>query len=348
MRVLVTGGTGFVGSHTARALVRAGHRVRLLARDPEKVHAIFDSDLARRFDVAPGDMTDSDAVIRALEGQDALVHAAALVALGRKQAARVLSVNRRGVENVIGAAAARGIARIVYVSSAVALFHAGASSITVDSPVRDQWGESESAYSRSKAECERYVRALQARGAPIRTTYPGGVLGPDDPAMSEGNRGLLTLFRDAPVVTDGGLQMVDVRDVASAHVRLLEAPAAPARHMLGGHFLRWAELVDLFEQITGKKHRRLPVPGALLRAAGAMADVVRRVWDFELPLTREATCIMTQWAPCTPHPGDDALGITFRSARETVRDTLSWLHAKGTLADDRVGALQTGARDVAR
>src|SRR3954467_11010070 len=102
MRVLVTGGTGFVGSHTASALLDAGHRVRLLVRDASKVRTVFDAERASRFEIASGDMTDAKAVARALEGQDALVHAAALVALGRKHAARVRDGNRAGVENVIG------------------------------------------------------------------------------------------------------------------------------------------------------------------------------------------------------------------------------------------------------
>jgi nucleoside-diphosphate-sugar epimerase len=337
VRVLVTGATGFVGSHTARALVRAGHDVRVLARDPAKVPAVFGN--GPRLDVVTGDMTDALAVRRALEGCDAVVHAAALVALRAKDAARVLVANRLGVERVVGGAVEAGIARVVYVSSAVALFRSGGAAqgpITGASPV----GDGASAYARSKADCERYVRALQERGASIRTTYPGGVFGPDDPALSESNRGLLALFRDAAVVTDGGLQVVDVRDVAAAHARLVDAPPGAGRHMLGGHFVRWSELVDAFEAITGRRFRRVPVPGAILRAAGAAADVVKRVWDFDLPLTREAAQIMTSWPP--PGAPDDelrALGVTFRPLHETLGDTLAWMHTTGILAADRVGAL---------
>jgi len=308
MRVLVTGATGFVGSHTARALVEAGHRVRVLVRNPDRLAAL--GGLAARVEVAAGDMTDAAAVGRALDDQDAVVHAAALVRLERKHAARVLAANRAGVEQVIGAAAARGVPRILYVSSAVALFHPDG-----DSP-----------YTRSKTEAEQQVRALQAQGAPIRTTYPAGVLGPDDPGLSASNRGLVALCR-VPVVTRGGLQLVDVRDVAAAHVRLLELPPGPGGHLLCGHFLRWSEVIDRLEAITGHRFRRLPVPGPLLRAAGAVCDAIQRVHDLELPLTLEAARIMTQWTPIAPDPRDGGLGIAFRDPAETIRDTLRWLHA---------------------
>src|SRR5262249_50083119 len=107
-----------------------------------------------------------------------------------------------------------------------------------------------------------------------------------------------------------------------------------------GHFLPWGEMLDLFEEITGRRFHRWPVPGAVLRASGAAADVVRRVWDFELPLTREATIIMTRWIPAQRITEADArLGISFRDPRETLRDTLRWMHARGIVSAARVGAL---------
>ncbi|MET0591176.1 MAG: NAD-dependent epimerase/dehydratase family protein, partial [Polyangiaceae bacterium] len=201
MRVLLTGGTGFVGSHVARALLEAGHETALLVRTPDKVARIFGPELAARFEILAGDMTDEAAVARALRGRDALVHAAAVVALERKHAARVLADNRRGLEVVVGQAVASRIERIVYVSSIVALYRPGSSATSVDG-IGDAGG---SAYSRSKVECELYVRGLQGTGAPIRSTYPSAVVGPDDPGLSEANRGVLA-FCATPVVTDTGLQ----------------------------------------------------------------------------------------------------------------------------------------------
>jgi dihydroflavonol-4-reductase len=320
----------------ARALLEAGHETALLVRSPDKVERVFGQELARRMEIVSADMTDERTVSRVVHGRHAVIHAAAVVALERKHAARVLHDNRRGIEVVVGSAVAAGIERVLYVSSTVALYRPGQRTISTEI-LGDPEG---SAYTRSKIECESYVRSLQARGAPIRTTYPSGVIGPDDPGLSEANRGILAFFRDAPIVTDGGLQMVDVRDVASAHVRLLEAKAVAGRHLLGGHFVAWGRLVDLLEEITGRKLRRYAVPGAVMRASGALADLVKHVWDFQFPLSREAMRIMTQWVPIESAPGDGAPSFPFRDPRLTLSDTLRWLSAAGHLPAKRLGTLR--------
>jgi nucleoside-diphosphate-sugar epimerase len=320
----------------ARALLAKGHETALFVRSPEKVTRVFGRETAHRFEIVAGDMIDENAVARAIRDRHAVIHAAAVVALERKHAARVLNDNRRGLEIVVGNAAAAGIERIVYVSSVVALYRPGQPSISTES-----FGNVEgSAYTRSKVECEMYIRSLQATGAPIRTTYPAGIIGPDDPGLSEANRGVLAFFRDASVVTDTGLQMVDVRDVAEAHARLLVAPSGPGRHLLAGHFVPWGRLVDLLEEVTGKKLRRWPISGRLMRASGALADVVKHVWDFRFPLSHEAMRIMTQWVPVVQldHGADD--GFTFRDPRDTLADTLRWFAAAGHLRADRLGKLR--------
>ena len=168
MKVLVTGATGFTGSHTVRALVAAGHSVRLLVRDPAKVPTVFEPDGFVPDDVVVGDMTDAAAVDEALAGCDGVVHAAALVDLRRAAARLVEDTNARGVELVVGGAVRRGLPRIVYVSSLGVFFEPGGPPLSPDLPI----APGTTAYARSKAQAERYVRLLQENGAPIRISYP--------------------------------------------------------------------------------------------------------------------------------------------------------------------------------
>jgi dihydroflavonol-4-reductase len=335
VKVLVTGGTGFTGSHTVRALVAADHEVRLLVRDPAKVRTVFEADGLIPQDVVVGDMTDETAVDHALDGCDGVVHAAALVDLRRAAARLVEDTNARGVELVIGGAARRGLPSIVHVSSLGAFFTPGGPRLSPELPI----APGTTAYARSKAQAEAYVRRLQEQGAPIRISYPAAIIGPHDPTMSAANFGVCAYVRGPALITSSGFQVVDVRDLATLHLKLLELPAGPHRYAAAGEMLTWPDLFHLLDSLIGRRVRRIRVPGSLLRAAGSAGDVVKRFYDFGFPLTRDSMEFSTRW------PGADAdrttreLGLRFRDAAETYRDTLVWMYRAGHLGAEHVGRL---------
>ena len=186
MLVAVTGGTGFIGSHTTAALVKAGHTVRLLVRDRGKTKRVFAAHGLAIDDCVVGDVRDAEVVKRLVRGCDAVFHAAAVVALEARRADEVRATNQRSVETVLAAALREATRRIVYVSSAGALFTPGGPPITSASPI----GRAHTAYGESKARAEQYVRELQRDGAPIHTVYPTGVIGPDDPGLTEPNHAI--------------------------------------------------------------------------------------------------------------------------------------------------------------
>ena len=179
MRVMVTGGTGFVGYHTVLALLGAGHEVSLLVRSIDKMLNLFGEDTIEHY--TRGDIGDRDAIERAMDGCDAVIHAAAMVSTSAKDAERVFRGNFEGAQNVIGMALDKGIGSIIHVSSVTALFNPKAKVLDENSPP----GSAQNAYGRSKVACEEYVRELQAQGAPIYISYPATVIGPDDPGMTE-------------------------------------------------------------------------------------------------------------------------------------------------------------------
>jgi len=335
VKVLVTGATGFTGSHTARALVAAGHDVKLLVRDAEKLRRVFQPHGPLPGDVVVGDMTDEHAVDSALAGCDAVVHVAALVDLRASSARRVEETNARGVRLVVGGAVRRGIPRVVYVSSLSVFFVPGGPPVSPELPI----APATTAYARSKAQAEVYVQGLQAQGAPVAISYPAGIIGPDDPGLSDANHAVYTFFRDTGVVTSGGFQVVDVRDVAALHARLLELDPGPHRYAAAGPMLPWAEVYALLDRITGARVRRFPLPGALLRAAGTLGDLVKRVYDFNFPLTRDSMEFATRWTGADASRTTRELGLAFREPEESYRDTLRWMHRAGHLDARHVGRL---------
>ena len=109
MRVLVTGGTGFVGGWSAKAIADAGHSVRFLVRNPDRLQTSVAKLGVDVSDHSVGDITDRDSVMRALEGCDAVLHSAALVATDPSQTAQMMSTNMDGARNVMGGAVELGL-----------------------------------------------------------------------------------------------------------------------------------------------------------------------------------------------------------------------------------------------
>ena len=334
VRILITGGTGFIGYHTAIALMDAGHEVRLLVRSEEKLRRLFGDAVG---DFVLGDVTDADSVARALDGCDGVVHTAAMVSVDRKDTDIVMATNVGGTKLVIGGAAERGLENIVHVSSVTALYDPDAPFLNEYSPP----GNATTPYGRSKVECELFVRDLQEQGVPIHITYPASVIGPEDPGLTEPHQGIITYLRSTAPVPPSGNQWVDVRDIALAHQRLLERDLAPGRYPLGGHFLPWTQLVDLLYQLTGRRSRKLPVPAKLLLGAGRAIDWLNRVRgkSLDIPVTHEAMVYATHWVRMDSSKAKADLGLEFRPLADTMTETLRWLYGAGHITAEQAGKL---------
>jgi len=325
---MVTGATGFVGLHTVLGLHEAGHEVRLLVRNPAKLRKVFAPFELGDLPFVEGDITDPHAVAAALEGCNAVVHSAAMVSVRASDSDRVLRNNLRGTQLVLGGAVDRGVERMVQVSSTTALFRPGAKRIDERSPL----GTALSGYGRSKIECDRFVRGLQEEGAPIYSTYPGSVIGPDDPGLSEAMSGMKGLLDSRCVFeTTSGMQLIDVRDVALAHVRLLERGGPADRFVLGGQYFSWPAFGDLLEEVTGRPFLRVWTPRLALRLVGEIGDLVNLFVHLETPLSREAMIYATEWAESDDSHVKRALGLEYRDIRETVGAAIHSLQAAGHL-----------------
>lgn len=230
MHVLLTGGTGFVGSQTVRPLLDAGHRVRLLVRS--EVGAV-EALRVRGVDPAEvelhlGDMTHADAVARAVDGCDATIHAAAAIGVTGRGAS-VHEVNTVGARTVVGAAVDAGHDQVVHVSSVAVFIPPAGPVIDASSPLASPRTD----YGRSKVDTEHELRARQDRGEPITIVYPGGVIGRDQRHLDATMEGLVAARTQGWPVTSGGIALLDARDLAAALVACLEgeriAPPGPDR-----------------------------------------------------------------------------------------------------------------------
>jgi len=337
VRVLLTGGSGFVGSYTVPALLELHHDVRLLVRNPDKARDV----LGRRgvdasaVDLVVGDMVDASAVHAAAEGCDATIHAAAAIGITGGSAGSLLDQNTTGARNVVAAARAAGHDPIVHVSTVAVFVPPHGPVIRADSPLAHPRTE----YGRSKVETEWELRALQDEGVPITIFYPGGVIGPDQPTLDATLEGIVGARTMGWPKTSGGVCLVDVRDVAAALAAAAKPGQGARRLMLGGPFFTWAELGALCDDITGVRAMRLPLPKPLLFASATLLDQIRRVRSLSYPLTRDAAEMMTTMVPTDDQPTFDALGLALRPARESLEETFRWLTEAGHLPAKNAGRL---------
>jgi dihydroflavonol-4-reductase len=329
MKVLVTGGTGFVGSHSVKAILDAGHDVRLLVRSPGRVAPALEPLGVSGVDHLVGDATDAESVRKAVDGCNGVLHAAAVFSYDARDAREMQRVNARATEVVLGAARDAGLNPIVHVSSYVALLPP-VGVLDGDSPL----GRPRGVYARSKAETEQMARELQGDGAPVVITYPGMVWGPHDPHLGEAATFARSVLKGlVPMVPPGELPVVDVRDVAAAHVAVLNPGHGPRRYMLAGGTASLADLIRVIRRLTGRRLVTVTVPAPLVLGMTAAGDVAQRVLPFRLPFNFGGVWVATNGGPIDASATERDLGVRFRPPQDSIADMLVWLHAAGHLTD---------------
>ena len=341
MRVLLTGGTGFIGAHTVVALLAAGHEPTLMVRNADRVRRNVgalgvDIDALR---LVTGDMTDAGSVSAAIKDAEAVIHSAAMVApLNRSHAEQTIETNVAGTRHVIEAALAAGCDPVVHVSSVAAVFDPRQPVTHAELP---PMVHADSPYTRSKALAEQLVRSHQDAGKPVTIVYPGGVMGPPaGDAVGEVAEGFLSMLKSGFVaLNDGAVGIVDVRDIAAALAATLTPGAGPRRFMAGGDLVSLREIGAILRSLTGRRIPVLPTPGAVFRGLGRMTDQVRRVVPFDTVFTAEAMEILTLVRPSDDSAVHDVLGVAYRDPVETVEATLRGLYALGRLTARQAGLL---------
>ena len=326
---LVTGATGFIGSHVARALVARGDDVRATVRATSNVAALEDLGVA----TAVCELADRRAVRRALKGVSRVFHVAGSTNL-RASAEALFEANVVTTRVLLEECLRAGVERVVHTSSTAAVGPAPTGG-TADE--RQLWrGSAGIPYVDAKHEAEVEALRIAARGLPVVVVCPAYVLGAGDLSRSSTEIVRRFMLRRIPAYVEGAINVVDVEDVA-AGLLLADALGAPGeRYILGNRNYTWDRLFADLARLSGVEPPalRLPVPAAL-----ALAEALRRA-PGPTPITPVEVRSAAHWWTYRSTKARRELGWTTRPHEETVETTVGWYREREAGRLERSGTRQ--------
>jgi dihydroflavonol-4-reductase len=259
MKVFLTGATGFVGHHVAKALAAEGADLRLLVRKTSKLSNLE----GIPGDTHIGDLADPESLKPALEGCDAVVHVAADYRLWIRDPQTMYRANVDGTRDLLRLAREAGVPRFVYTSS-VATMHFRTDGIVINEDTPVSLADMVGHYKRSKFLAEQEAIKAAEAGQQVIILNPTTPIGPNDSKPTPTGRIFVDfLNRKFPAYVDTGLNLVDVAEVARAHVIALTRGTPGRRYILGGENLSLKQILDKMSAITGIPSPTTKIPFAV-------------------------------------------------------------------------------------
>jgi dihydroflavonol-4-reductase len=338
----VTGATGFVGGHVARALAEAGHDVRVTYRASARLGRLGDLGIHP----VKADVLDRGSMRRAVRGCDIVFHSAGYV--NSRPVERVWRLNALSPRILVEAAAAEGVRRVVLTSSVAAIGTAPEGEVADETSVYRSGGGS-MVYADAKHEGELEAFAAGARlGIEVVVVNPSYVLGASLERTRPGETSTRTvanyLLGRLPAVVDGATNIVDVVDVADGHLLAARRGKPGERYILGGYNLRWVELIDRLAEQSGVSHPVLVVPRDFALLARAYGEL-----RLPSPVAPEGLVLMAQNWRYSSRKAKKELGYRTRPLERTLGESIEWsreLIEAGAFRERGASALSLAAAGV--
>jgi dihydroflavonol-4-reductase len=277
MTTLVTGATGFVGSHVARQLVAVGDAVRVLVRRSSNL-AVLDGLAVQSVE---GDLRDGASLERAMRGVRRVYHVAADYRLWTPKPAEIYESNVEGTRRLLAAAHRAGVERIVYTSTVATIAvprHGALPNEGTQATVAEMIGH----YKRSKFLAEQVAVEAARGGVPVVIVNPTAPVGPGDWKPTPTGRIILDFLQGKmPAYVDTGLNVAPVEDVAAGHLLAAEKGRIGERYILGARNMTLKQILDALAAITGRPAPRVRLPHAIALVAGYADEFYSRLTGRE-------------------------------------------------------------------
>lgn len=317
MKVCVTGATGFVGAHVARALAERGDEVRVIYRNPDRLRALAGVEFRR----TKADVLDYRELRRAVRGCELLFHVAGYV--GSNPPERVWRLNAHAPVVAVEAAAAEGLRRVV-MTSTISAIGVGENGQPADEDTEYPENWLGLAYPDSKHQGERAaLDAGDRHGIEVVVVNPAYVLGVPVNRSQPGETSTRTignyLLGRLPAVVGAPMNFADVEDVARGHVLAADRGQAGERYILGGKNSTWPQLIERVAELSG-----VHFPVLVLHPAVTRVSRMREAAGLPGPIPAEATDLMGREWRFSSRKAQRVLGYRARTLDETLRATIEW------------------------
>lgn len=320
MNLLVTGGTGFLGSTLVPLLAADGHRLRLLQRSAAPEAEALGAQVLR------ASLSDEGTLGAALDGVEGVLHLAGHVSFDPDDPAAMYDLHVQGTRRLLEACAARGVRRVVLASSSGTIAVSREDRVATeadDHPIQVVAGWP---YYLSKIYQEKAaLRVHRDTGLPVVVLNPSLLLGPGDARLSSTDVVFKFLERRIPAMPTGGLSFVDVRDAARAFADALAKGRPGERYLLGGANMTFKELFQRLERLSGVPAPKVTLPTAVNLAGSVLLEKLHAWRGTETPLDPRSAEMGERFWYCDSRKAREELGFVARDPQETLFETVRWL-----------------------
>ena len=329
MKAFVTGATGFVGSHVARALADRGAELRLLVRSTSRTDNIADL----RADIARGDLRDPASLKNVMAGCQFVFHVAADYRLWVRDPEEMYRANVEGTRAIIQAALANGVRRVVYCSSVATMgFSSDGTVADENSPVSldDMVGH----YKRSKFMAEQVALEAGRSGANVVVVNPTTPIGERDLKPTPSGRIIVDfLNKKFPAYVDTGLNLADVREVARGHLLAMEKAIPGERYILGGEDLTLKQILDKLAVLTGLPSPTTKVPHVVAMGFALLDQFFTGTLRGKEPrATVDAVRMGRKKMFASSAKAERELGYRMVPVEDALRRAITWFQSHGYAA----------------
>ncbi len=335
MKSFVTGATGFLGSHVARALAVQGAELRLLVRPSSDLRNIADLNAER----VVGDLRDPASIEKAISGCEVAFHVAADYRLWVRDPEQMYRSNVEGTRTLLEAARKSGVRRVVYTSSVATMGFSsnghGGSPLTDGSLTNEESPVSLDKmigpYKRSKFMAEQVAFEAAKDGVDVVIVNPTTPVGERDVKPTPTGRIVLDfLKRKFPAYVETGLNLVDATECARGHILALEKGKRGERYILGGENLTLKQILDRLAAITGLKSPTVKLPYVFALATGVVDEMVTgRLLGREPRATIDAVRMGRKLMFVTSAKAERELGWRTVPVDGALRRSADWFRANG-------------------